>query len=67
MARTTANFRLSLFASLASLVAGLLGGAQGIGSPLRWVQVIGLVAAGVGFGAGLTRAIADRRASRTRT
>ncbi len=67
MTRTTANFRLSLFASLASLVAGLLGGAQGIGSPLRWVQVIGLVAAGVGFGAGFTRAIADRRASRTKT
>lgn len=64
MTQVSRHFWLSLFASLASLLAGLLGGAQGIGSPLRWVQVIGLVAAGVGFGAGLTRAFAERKAAR---
>ncbi len=65
MTHVSRHFRLSLFASLASLAAGLLGGAQGIGSPLRWVQVIGLVAAGVGFGAGMTRALVERKAART--
>lgn len=66
MVQASHKFRLSLIAALASLVAGLFGGAQGIGAPLRWVQVIGLVAAGVGFGAGCTRAFADRKAAQTR-
>jgi len=66
MFRTSHKFQLSLIAALASLVAGLFGGAQGIGAPLRWVQVIGLVAAGVGFGAGLARAFAERKAAQAR-
>lgn len=52
--------RLALFGAVVALIVGILAGAQGIGSPLRWVQLIGLVAAGVACGAGLTKAIHDR-------
>lgn len=52
--------RLALFGAVVSLAAGILAGAQGIGSPLRWVQLIGLIAAGVAFGAGVTSAVRGR-------
>jgi hypothetical protein len=61
MPKSSRSFALALMAAVVSLLAGILGGSQGIGSPLRWVQVIGLVSSGVGFGVALTAALAKRK------
>ena len=55
---------LALVVAVLGAAAALFSGSEMIGTPIRWVHVVGLFASGLASGAGIVKAKLDWRAAR---